>query len=109
MFAKPKQAAVVLRRWAVPWASRCNAKGANTQVGVVQSVTPFHPDAPGTQAYGYRISTKASGHRGYAEIIFLRADARLSVFLWVSTHPIAYGVERRLTRLVARRMTAGLA
>ena len=109
VFAKPGQAGVVLRRWAVPWATRCNAKGASTQAGVVRSVTAFHPDAPGTQAYGFRLSTSASGQRGYAELIFLRADASLSVFLWLSTRPIEAGLERRLTRLVARRMTAGAA
>jgi hypothetical protein len=39
--------------------------------------------------------------------MFLRAGARFSVFLSSSTHPFETRLERRLTRLVASRMTAG--
>jgi hypothetical protein len=109
VFATPAQAELVLRRWALPWATHCNAKGAHAAGGVVQSVTRFHPDAPGTEAYGFRLSTRTAGQRGYGELIFLRADARLSVFLRFSTRPFDTRLEGRLTRLVAHRMTAGIA
>jgi hypothetical protein len=109
VFARPSQAVLVLRRWALPWATRCNGIGGRTQSGVVDSVRRYRPDAPGTQAYGFRLATREGKQRGHSELIFMQAGPRLSIFLVYSTRTFDRALERRLTRSVARRMTAGIA